>query len=57
MFWGQRKHEEGEAASREPETRRIEVDEATPVKPTPLKPELQKLVDNEDDFFDQLYDG
>ncbi|KAK2760232.1 hypothetical protein FQN54_002299 [Arachnomyces sp. PD_36] len=57
MLWGRRKEENGEIASKEAEKSRLETDAATPTKPTPLTPELQKLVDEEDDFIDQLYDG
>jgi hypothetical protein len=57
MIWGQQKQENGDASSQKPEKSRAETNEPTPVKPAPLTPELQRLVDDEDDFLDQLYDG
>lgn len=57
MIWGQQKQENGEAASKEFEKPFPKTEVSTPVKPTPLAPELQKLVDDDEDFFDQLYDG
>lgn len=42
MFWSQKKDDDTEGSS---------------VRQRKLKPELQKLIDQEEEFFDELYEG